>query len=295
MAEYFIGMHCKFDDIKYKRDYKSKFSGIEFCNFEEQNEIQRMLDIVKEDNLKIGIHFPLNKTSYKYRDPLLLSINEDEVSEAIKAVEKEVKYASEIGAEYILIHFPKPMVVDESLSWEKCRISNKNETIEETEYPFEEFKKNCNCVFNKLSKLQIKYKIQIVLEIEMLNKYLYQGKLLKELLEQYPDLKLCLDSARIHVLSNVDNNFDYKRFIKEFAKYTYLLHISNIKVRDIIENGHHPALKHLKMEDGWSNIGEFLSIISSENKDIKILFEHRSDILADEELNQCYEWVMSYF
>lgn len=295
MTEYFIGMHCKFDDIKYKRDYTSIISGIEFCNFEEQKQIQRMLDIAKEDNFKIGIHFPLNKTSYKYRDPLLLSLNEDDVSEAFKAVEKEVKYASEIGAEYILIHFPKPMIVDESLSWEKCRFSNKNEIIEEKEYPFEEFKKNCNFAFNKLSKLSMKYKIQIVLEIEMLNKYFYQGKLLKELLEQYPNLKLCLDSARIHVLSNIDNNFDYKEFIKRFAKYTYLLHISNIKVTDIIEDGHHPALKNLKTEEGWGDIGEFLSIISSENKDVKVLFEHRSDILTDDELNQCYEWVMSYF
>ena len=60
MTEYFIGMHCKFDDIKYKRDYTSIISGIEFCNFEEQKQIQRMLDIAKEDNFKIGIHFPLN-------------------------------------------------------------------------------------------------------------------------------------------------------------------------------------------------------------------------------------------
>ena len=288
MTEYLIGMHCKFDDIKYKRDYTSRISGIEFCNFNERKEIERMLEIAKEDNFKVGIHFPLKKTSYKYRDPLLLSPNKDEVLEAFEAIEKEIKYASEIEAEYLLIHFPKPMVIDETLSWDKCRFSHEDETIEA-------FKNQCNLVFKKLSELSTEYKIQIVLEIEMLNKYFYHGELLKELLEQYSDIKLCLDSARIHVLSSIDNNFDYKTFIKQMTKYTYLLHISNIKVTDIIENGHHPALIKLNKEDGWSDIGEFLNIISSENKDIKVLFEHRSDILTDGELSECYEWIMSYF
>lgn len=49
------------------------------------------------------------------------------------------------------------------------------------------------------------------------------------------------------------------------------------------------------MEDGWINIGEFLSIISSEDKDVKVLFEHRSDVLTDDELSQCYQWLMNYF
>ncbi len=295
MTEYFIGMHCRFDDIKYKRDYTSRISGIEFCNFNDQKEIQRMLEIAKKDNFKIGVHFPLKKSSYKYRDPLLLSLDKDEVLEAFKAVENEIKYASEIGAEYLLLHFPKPMVIDERLNWEKCKVSHKDETIGEEEYEFEEFKNQCQYTFKKLSELSKKYKIQIVLEIEMLNRYLYQGKLLKDLLEEYSDLKLCLDSARIHVLSNIDYNFDYKTFIKEMAKYTYLLHISNIKVTDVIDNGHHPALMKLNTRDGWSNIGEFLNIISSENKDVKVLFEHRSDILTEDELNECYDWVMSYF
>lgn len=295
MAEYFIGMHFNFDDGKYKRDYTTRISGIEFCNLQDQKEIQRMLEIAQRDKFKIGVHFPLNRTSYKYRDPLLLSINEDEAQEAFEAITNEIKYASSIGAEYFLIHFPKPMVIDKNLDWAKCRFSHESETVSEIEYDFDIFKKNCNEVFEKLSQLSKDYRVQIVLEIEMLNKYLYRGELLKELLEKYSDIKLCLDSARIHVLSKIDKEFNYKTFIKEMAKYTYSLHISNIQVTDIVKNGHHPALKNLSPQDGWSDIGEFLDIISSQNKDIKILFEHRSDILNDNELNYCYEWVMNYF
>jgi len=293
MTEYFIGMHFNFDDEKYDRDFTSKISGIEFCNFSKE-EIQRMINIAKRDKFKIGIHFPLDKSSYKYRDPLVLSLSEDERLEGLTAIEKEIKFAKEIEAEYFLIHFPKPIVIDSNLEWDKCRL-NEHEFIYDKEYSFDQFKRNCYETFDKLSVLSKQYNIQIVLEIEMLNKYLYQGELLKELLDKYTDIKLCLDSARLHVLSKIDKNFDYKNFIRKMAKYTYLLHVANIKVTDIIAQGHHPALKELRLEDGWSNIGEFLSIISSENKNLKILFEHRSDILTNDELMECYEWIMSYF
>lgn len=295
MAEYFIGMHFKFDDVKYQRDYVSEISGIEFCDFQDKKEIKKMLEIAQRDKFKIGIHFPLNKTSYKYRDPLLLSLNRNEVQEAFEAVENEIKYASNIGAEYLLLHFPKPMILDNNLEWSKCKFPNEIETISETEYDADIFRENSHKVFERLSKLSKEYKIQIVLEIEMLNKYLYKGNLLMELLEKYSNLKLCLDSARIHVLSKIDKEFNYKEFVKKMAKYTYLLHISNIKVTDIIENGHHPALENLSTQDGWSDIEEFLDIISFQNKDVRILFEHRSDILKDDELSDCYEWVMSFF
>jgi len=295
MTEYFIGMHLNFDHDKYKRDFNHDIVGIEFCNFENSTDIEEMIKIAKRDKFKTGIHFPLDKSSYKYRDPLLLSLDENERKLAFKAVEKEIKYAAMIGAEYLLVHFPKPMILNENLEWEKCYFTYENEIIWENDYPYEVFEINCDKAFKELSDLSNKYKIQIVLEIEMLNKYLYKGDLLKRLLEKYSDIKLCLDSARIHVLSQIDRAFDYRGFIKEMAKYTYLLHLSNIKVTDKIEQGHHPVLKNLPASQGWCNIGEFLEIISSEKRDLKILFEHRSDILNYEELMQCYEWVKSYF
>lgn len=296
MTEYFIGMHGKFDDEKYARDYiRDEISGIEFCNFESKTEIERMLTIAEKDKFKIGIHFPLYKSSYIYRDALLVAPDENERVEAYKAVEKEFKYAEEIGAEYLLIHFPKSMPLDQSLDWAKCKFPTPNETVDQSVYPYELFKKNCYDMFERLSELSMNTKVQIVLEIEMLNRYLYQGTLLEDLLKDHPNIKLCLDSSRIHVLSMVDKQFNYKKFIKEMAKYTYELHLSNIQVTDKLDNFHHPVLKRLKCSEGWCDIDSFLKIVALENKNLKILFEHRSDSITYEELIECYEWVKSYF
>jgi len=295
MAEYFIGMHCEFDEDKYLRDFTKDITGIEFCNFGEQEEIEKLVRKAREDNYKIGVHFPLNKASYKYRDPLVVALDEGERIEAFKGIERELEFGRDIGIEYLLMHFPKPMPLDESLNWAICSFASPAEREWQRDYPYDIFKDNCYKAFEKLSELSNKYGIQIVLELDFVNKYLYEGGLLKALLEKYSNIKLCLDSARIHVQSKIDKSFEFKIFIKDMAKYTYSLHLSNVKVTDKLDYRHYPPLKTLKVEDGWGDTAEFLRIISEEKKDLKILFEHDSKKISYEELMECYQWIKSYF
>lgn len=296
MAEYFIGMPNHFDQKKFDRDFISpEFTGIEFCSFASDAEIQEIVEFTKLKNIKIGIHFPLNKSSYKYRDPLLMSLDEVEHRLAMDALHKEMNFAGEIKADYLLIHFPKPMILDKNLSWDKCRLVSYDQPIDQEEYPYELFKNKASELLDHLTELSRVSGVQVVLEIELINKYLYQGNLLRELLDQYPEIKICLDSARLHVLSKIDPEFDCLRFIEEMAPYTYLVHLSNIRVDEKIEQGHHPVLKRLAIDNGWCDIDQFLKVISQKNTDLKILYEHRSDIITDSELQECYEWVRSYF
>lgn len=296
MTEYLIGMHNYIDFKKFQRDYNSsEFTGIEFCNFASSEEIQEIVEFTKQNNIKIGIHFPLNRNCYKYRDPLLLSLDEVERKVALESLLAEIKVAKKIKAEYILIHFPKPMILDKNLNWHKCNFSIVDQPINEEEYPFHLFKKNAFELLNHLTQLSSDSGVQIVLELELLNKYLYEGEFFKELLDQFSNIKICLDSARLNVQSKIDPSFNCMKFVKQMAPYTYLVHLSNIKVSEIIEQGHHPVLKRLDINSGWFDIDTFLSIISENNKDIKILYEHRSDIINDNELSECYEWVSSYF
>ena len=58
-----------------------------------------------------------------------------------------------------------------------------------------------------------------------------------------------------------------------------------------MENNHYPALRTLKIEDGWADIGAYLKIINEENDNCKIFFEHRSDLISDEQLEDCYCWI----
>lgn len=72
--------------------------------------------------------------------------------------------------------------------------------------------------------------------------------------------------------------------IKRFAKYTEVVHLWNVKVTGNLENRYISALRNLKQEDGWAPIEKYLQIIREANKNVKIMFEHRSDLISDEEL-----------
>lgn len=236
MAKYLIGMHNVFDELKYDRNYRKEFSGIEFCNLDSQ-QLNKILRLKKEKGFEIGIHFPLYREDYPRRDPLIFSKNQGESRLALHVLEKEMAYADEINASYLLIHLPKPMIINSSLNWGKYKFAD-YEYIDEKEYSYEIFEQQCHELFRWLDEKQQKYNIDIILEIEIINRYLYKGKLL---------------------------------------------------------NGHYPAIEGLKVQEEWGDIKNMLELISSKNKDLKILFEHRSDLISDTELQQCYEWISSYF
>ncbi|GAB1528946.1 hypothetical protein YSY22_03680 [Brevibacillus formosus] len=58
-----------------------------------------------------------------------------------------------------------------------------------------------------------------------------------------------------------------------------------------VEFVHFPVLPEWKPEEGWAPIEDYLTIIRKENPHVKIMFEHRSDQVTDEQLERCYRWV----
>lgn len=48
------------------------------------------------------------------------------------------------------------------------------------------------------------------------------------------------------------------------------------------QGGHHPLLPRLLPEDGWGRNGEYLEALS-QVKDLKVLFEHKSELVAEGE------------
>lgn len=136
-----------------------------------------------------------------------------------------------------------------------------------------------------------KNKFTPVLELDALNRYIYDTDILEMLLERYPRIRLCLDIGRLHIQDKIDSNFDSYKFTKRFAKYAEVIHLWNVKVTSNLENSHFLVLPSLKPEEGWADIESYLNIIREENSTCKINFEHRSDLITDEELENCYNWV----
>lgn len=161
----------------------------------------------------------------------------------------------------------------------------------EADYSFEMLIEQSEKLFQWLSIKASEYNFTPVLELDALNKYILKTTFLDELLIKYPTIKLCIDIGRIHVQSRIDLGFDAIDVLKRFSRHTQVLHLWHAKVGEIVEHGHFPLLPDLKPEDGWADVEKYFEIIRSENRDIKLLFEHRSDLITNEELDSCYEWI----
>ena len=293
MNNFMIGMEGKYDYKKFERDFRKEFYGIQVCLFENEEEIDKLCKEAEYNKFDVGIHFPLRAGISKLRDPQFLSLDEDIKSNAYKYIEEELKYINEkqLKPRYILFHYPKPVILKENFNMTNWRFANSSEYTYEAEYPYQEFKKNSEYLFKWLSEKSLQYNFIPVLEFDALNKYVCEGDFLEGLLKKYKRVKVCLDTGRLHLQHKIDSDFNDIEIIKRFSKYTEVVHLWNVKVAGNLENNHFPALPNLKPEEGWASIKEYLKIIKEDNKNVMIMFEHRSDLISDEELDSCYSWI----
>ncbi|MED4750268.1 sugar phosphate isomerase/epimerase [Brevibacillus choshinensis] len=293
MHQFMIGLYGGFDEEKYKRDFRKGFYGIEACLFDKEEDISRLAFESERNNFQIGIHFPFRKGDSRLRDALFLSKEEWVRQDAYDYIQRELDGLMEIQPDYFLFHYPKPVILDDRVGWENWRFSDEREYVYESEYPLTEFVEKSEQLFEWLNSKGNEFLFTPVLEFDALNRYVYEGNFLESLLVRYPKIKLCLDTGRLHVQEKIDPFFDGRKVLKKFAKYAKNVHLWNMRITDAFEYNHHPALRDCNPDDGWAPIEDYLNIIKSENPDIKIMFEHRSDWITDEQLEACYQWVDS--
>jgi hypothetical protein len=286
-----IGQPGCFDDAKYARDFRKDFYGIEALLFESESEIDKLISVSERDNLNIGIHFPLRKWISEFRDPQFLSKDDAVRAGFYELMEDEFIYLQKVKPRYILFHYPKPVILDDEVDWSFWRFADSSEHVFESDFSFEEFKEKSEYLFEWLTKKAIQYDFIPVLEFDALNKYIYETNFLEGLLEKHPTVKLCLDTGRLNFQDRIDNNFDAKQIIKRFSKYAEVIHLCNTQVSTKLDKHHYPALPDLRPEEGWPPIEEYMRIINQENKHAKIMFEHMSHLINDEELQSCYDWI----
>ncbi|MGE5557352.1 MAG: sugar phosphate isomerase/epimerase family protein [Bacillota bacterium] len=295
MRNFLIGMHGGFDALKFGRDYRENFWGVEICLFPGKKDLDRLRELRKKTGFHVGVHFPPLQGAYLCRDPLLWSPDPAASGKAFEDLEAGLDLASLIPTDYLLVHFPKPIILKENLDWGFWKFDSRAEWIRESDYPCRLFRKKCREAFGRLEHLSEKHGIQILLEIDAVNEYIYDSDLLRELLDGSRAIKLCLDTGRLYLLGIVDAKFNATDFVRKYAPYTDLIHLWNACVEDETVIEHFPALQNLRSADGWGDMAVFLEILAAANPDMKILFEHRSDLISLEELESCYQWVDRLF
>lgn len=286
-----IGQYGAFDEVKYARDFRSGFYGIEACLFQDEADTRRLIEASNDHGFRIGIHFPLYADRSRQRDALFLAQDETVRSDAIDWIRRELEALVPVSPDYVLFHYPKPVILDDRAGWSLWRFGDPSEYVYESDYSCDEFQRRSEALFEWLSDKSEEYRFTPVLEFDALNRYVYDGDFLTRLLDRHPRIRLCLDTGRLHLQDRIDPSFDAKQVIRKFARYADLIHLKNVKVTDKAELSNHPVLPWLRPEEGWAPIEEYLALVKEGNPDARIMFEHRSGLVSDDELEACYDWV----
>jgi sugar phosphate isomerase/epimerase len=175
---------------------------IEIGEFEKEEDFQTFLQLVRQNNKTFGLHSPLIRDQSKYD---LLEEFQYKPEDAWIQFEKEVKRMAELGAQYILVHFP----------YFQGEVSNPSELIE--------------AGLQRLSKLQSTYDIQIVCESKLGLEKSPKGI---QYLDQFPietwekyGLKLCIDIGD-YLLADRESALT---MIKKWKNHIKVVHLHNIE------------------------------------------------------------------
>lgn len=292
MNNFMIGQYGKYDFDKFHRDYRKGFYGTEAFLLNSEQDIDHLINESQRHGFHIRIHFPLRAGVHKFRDPQFLSSTDIIREDAFRCINEELDYIrkKQIKPKHIIFHYPKPVILDENVDWRNWRLEG-NEFVFESEYTYNELFRRSELLFEWLSEKSVEYDFSPVLELDAISQYIYKTSLLEDLLDRFEGIKLCIDTARLHAQDMTEALFDPLDIIRRFSKYADEIHLSNAKVTDCIKYYHFPALPGLKPSEGWADIESYLKTIRQNNPSIKVMFEHRSDLISDEELESCYSWV----
>lgn len=291
MKTFMIGQHGSFSYAKFQRDWREGFYGIEACLFGQEEDAQHLLQEAAASGFRIGVHFPLRSGQSSIRDALFLAVDEELKRQAYSYAEQELDYIARVHPEYVLFHYPKPVILDTRVDWSPWSFDCEEEYLYESEIGFDQFKEQTEQWFQWLTAKSEQYAFTPVLEFDALNRYIYETDMLEELLSRYANIRLCLDTARLYLQSRIDPHFHAEHILRTYGRYADLIHLSNAQYTDRIVQRHYPALPSLRTEEGWAPIEEYLHIIKGENSGVNILFEHRSERIKDHELQACYDWI----
>ena len=242
MPENNLGFHC--NRLRYLDEAitENGLSRGEFFNFppEEMNTLKREL---LSKNLTRSIHAPLVKPDW-YPDPptwsFLCDVDKDSRNRTFKMITETLAHAEDIGAEYVVVHFPTPCTDGageseaklQNIAWKSC---------------------------DELAELSVKRGIPIQIEGLGNSPYL-NDPFLTDALSQYP-LRYCFDTGHMHLASKM-SNFDLQEFAAGIAPFVGSIHLWNNRGHDDYLAFHHiPIHPSQDPEEGWADIRRLLETL----------------------------------
>jgi len=290
---YMIGLFGGFDQAKFNRDFRPGF-GIEACMFPSEDDLIRLKDAAKTYKFKWGAHFPLINDHEQYRDPMITSTNKAVRRHAYDRIERDCALVACYGGRYLLIHGPKPNLIPSGFPIDCWKFDGPREYVYiKQPQDVDTMMDLMAQAIKHLGSIAQKHDTDIYIEQDIIPSGV-EAAAFAELFANTKRVYLCVDIARLYLQSIVDPAFDPIAFAAAVAPVTRHIHLWNaIPGTDLY---HMPIMPNQSPKDGWADIAKYAAVMKANDLQAQsILFEHMSEALTDQELQQCYDYAVSLF
>lgn len=271
-----LGFHCQKLGHLEERLLANGLRRGEFYNFPAEQ-----LPLLKKGIISCGIaasiHCPLENLSW-YPDPptwaFLCDLSRERRELNLRMVEVTIQRAGDIGAEYVVAHFPSPA----------------------SDAPHAGYSQLQPIALDSCQRLELLsegYGVPVHLEgfgpTPLLN-----PDFLVEVFTHFRNLKYCFDTGHMGLAAKRDG-LDLYRFAERLAPYVGSIHLWNTRgLEDYFAFRHIPVHPAQKPEAGWVDIERLLRLIRKDSPTCPIVFEslHRYPLaLGDYDYRDGVRWI----
>ncbi len=258
-----LGYHCNRLNHVQDRILDLGLDRGEFYNLEPRHE-GTIRGLVREHRLKASIHCPLVMLEWYPKPPtwaFLCDRDPDRRLLNLRMVQDTLERAGDLGAEYVVVHFPSPDSTGAMLSYGEARDIAWRSAED-------------------LARLRERYGVSIFIE-GFGPSPLLSPAFLGEVLTTFQALRYCFDTGHISIAARRDG-FDYYVFAEAMAPHLGSIHLWNTRgMADYQAYRHIPVHPCQRAEAGWVDVPRVLRALRSKWPDVPVILESAAAYPAD--------------
>lgn len=272
-----LGFHCHRLYQIGERILSNELRRGEFYHFppEDVAELKRQ---VRAEGLAASIHTPLVRPEWYPNPPtwtFLCDADAELRQKNLRLVELTMEAAEDLGAEYVVVHFPSP-----------ANGATATLALDQQQYIARDS-------VERLAELGLKHQIPIHIEGFGPSPFL-TPQFLGQVAAEYPPLRYCWDVAHMYIAAQRDG-FDYYEFAAALAPAVGSVHLWNTRhLEDYLNYRHIPVHPSQSPEDGWVDIPRILRLLLQGEAKLPIIFEsgyHYPPALGNHDVREGMQWV----
>jgi sugar phosphate isomerase/epimerase len=273
---------CQKFDFEYFRKAKLTRVGVHNPGFHHwqlflcpEDKYQNIASRIRQNNSSLSLHHPFivpYKQQNRHHSSLFLDALKDRREGSFAWLENSLEKAVELGAEFVVTHLNHGEGVNNMATARKL----------------------ADEAMSRFAELSRSFKIPVHVEFLGYHSVFHDPGEFVDMLTDYPELSLCLDSGHLHRHGQIHDRNPYDS-AEKLALLVGSIHLWNISSHDeYLRRGHIPVHPEHCVEDGYLDIEKILRTVLAMNRNTTVIFEPSvPEGTTEEYIREGIEWVRS--